>query len=424
MRSDSKEKLFYFAIFFGCLIAFPISTPYLDLLLISVYLFLQISKTIWNASVFSFLKFNTLPPLALFSYFLLRDTFSLWNFFEFKTLRILLVHFVLLIFIVFQILQPNSRINYMFVLRISILYFAFYDIFYLFMRLTGQNWATLQTVYLTGSVYASIPFLFTSYLILENSSNRSLRSEYFLTILALISAVLYSSRTLLLFILLFLVIYYFKSQVEIKKKHKFVFGFLLMTIFLSLTSGVFVSHSNDLRVSNNSETTTISEDKIVQTDISIVSFLKDVSSSALFLVNNRKSDDDRKAHILCALESLENRTILNNLIGSGTNTYRHTLGSCTQFGGQGYSDDVIERKDKGSQSISFTVIMLDYGLFAFILLVLVFMSRLYDFYQRRVSFTYLLYFVLNFYLFFVTNLGAAFIVWLYFSSPKMYQRNL
>lgn len=420
MSTESKEKVFYFGIYFGCIIAFPISTPYLDLFFISIYLILMVKGASGHKKSFGFSKSIDIPSIALFLFFFLRDLFSLINFFEVKTLRILLVHLVLFILLIVHSLQLNPKINYKIILRISIIYFAFYNIYYFIILLTGQNWATLQTVYLTGSVYASIPFLFTSYMVLENSSNKTLRFEYFLTILALTSAILYSSRSLLLFILFFIGIYFFKSKVELRKRLKFVFGCLFLTISMSWAFGVFVSYSNDFRIGNDSDIAIVEEDKIIETNKSVIRFFEDLTSSAFFLVENKR-DDDRKAHILCALESLENRTLINNLIGSGTNTYRHTLASCSQFGGQGYSDNSIKRENKGSQSISFTIIMLDYGLFAYILFFSLFAKRLYDFYQSRVSLTYLLYFLLNFYLFFVTNLGVTFIVWLFFTSKKMYQ---
>ena len=421
MNAQLNEKVFYFALIFGCLIAFPLSTPYVDLMLICVYLIFLVSKVSGYEYFSTYSKSLNLLSVALFSYLIIRDIISIISFFDIKTIRVLLVHLVLLILITLKINLLNDKFDYRFVLKISVFYFALYDIFYVFTRLTEQDWAKLQTVYLTGSVYAAIPFLYISYVILENSTNASLKSEYYVTFLALISAVLYSSRTLLLFILVFLIIYCFKSKVELIDRLKFVFGLLLLAFSLSFFFGIFVSHSREPDIIKSSDAAIVSEYKHVGSNNSIIRFINDISSSALFLVNNRKPDDDRKAHIMCAFESLENRTLINNLFGSGTNTYRYTLATCSQFGGQGYSDTKIERNNRGSQSISFTIIMLDYGLLVFILLFLIFIKRLHEFYQGQITATYILYFLLNSYLFFIINLGFALIIWLFLTSRKLYQ---
>jgi hypothetical protein len=121
VSTESKEKVFYFGIYFGCIIAFPISTPYLDLFFISIYLILMVKGASGHKKSFGFSKSIDMPSIALFLFFFLRDLFSLINFFEVKTLRILLVHLVLFIFLIVHSLQLNPKINYKIILRISII---------------------------------------------------------------------------------------------------------------------------------------------------------------------------------------------------------------------------------------------------------------------------------------------------------------
>jgi len=409
----SRKKKYYIL---GCLISFPLSTPYLDLFLTSVFLFvIFLNKDLRGASLRRLFVSRILPNL-LFLFLLCRDIVSIFTFFDLKTVRIILVHLVLFLFALLSNFDLLTSRRYKLILNIGIFYFASYTIFYIITKIKGEDWATLQTVYLTGSVYAAIPFLFISYSILENSTRQTMTSEMVLVLLALISATVYSSRTLLLFIFLFLFTFLFKSKIEVVKRLQFFSILLFLSIFLSAISGTFVSHTKPIQSSQDSygvESSSTSEDS------NLKNFIKDLSASALFLFNNRQSDQDRKSHLLCGIEALKNRGLITNIFGSGTNTYRHTLASCTQFGGPGYSDEKIIRKDKGSQSISFTITLIDYGILPFVLIFIMFFHHFSQFFNQKNSLVYMFYFVLNFYLFFITNLGPALIVWLFFVAPYL-----
>lgn len=419
MKFIAAEKYLYSGLIFGCLISFPFSTPYIDLLFIGFYVLLQLRRNIQNLGISKSILFQNFLVILLFAYFAFRDLFSMSQVPDLKTLRILLVHLLLLSFVLIVGELEGAKIGYRVILNIGICYFFLYNAYFFLIWVIGQNWAELQTVYLTGSLYVAIPFIFISFLILENSSSKTFHSECLLTSLAILSAIVYSSRTLLLFVLFFATQYLYKSRVELEKRLRFVFGFWFISIIFSLVFGVFVSHSNDVQVTPSTSQSAVSQSSLRSSDISVSHYFKDITSSIFFLIKNRNSDSDRKEHISCAFEALENRNAQSKLFGSGTNTYRYTLGSCTQFGGGGYSDEKIVRQGRGSQSISFTVIMLDYGLFPYLLLFSIFVYRLYQFSRKQTSFTYIIYFLLNFYLFFVTNLGAAFIVWLFFASRRI-----
>ena len=249
MLSESKEKILYIGLFFGCLISFPLNTPYLDLFLTSLFLFvILLNKDIRGASLRRLFVSRILPNL-LFLFLLCRDIVSIFAFFDLKTVRIALVHLVLFLFALLSNFDLLTSRRYKLILNIGIFYFASYSIFYTITKIKGEDWATLQTVYLTGSVYAAIPFLFISYSILENSTRQTITSEMVLVLLALISATVYSSRTLLLFIFLFIFTFLFKSKIEVVKRLQFFSILLFLSIFLSAISGTFVSHTKPIQLS-------------------------------------------------------------------------------------------------------------------------------------------------------------------------------
>ena len=276
----------YIGLIFGCLISFPFSTPYIDLLLIGFYVLLQFRRKIQNLGISKSILFQNFPGILLFAYFAIRDLFSISQVPDPKTLRILLVHLLLLCFVLVVGELEGAKIDYKVILNIGICYFFLYNAYFFLIWVIGKNWAELQTVYLTGSLYVVIPFIFISFLILENSSSKTFHSECLLTSLAILSAIVYSSRTLLLLVLFFTTQYLYKSRVELKRRLRFVFGFWFTSVIFSLIFGVFVSHSSDVQVAPSSSQPKVTQNSLRSSDISVGRYFKDITSSIFFLIEN------------------------------------------------------------------------------------------------------------------------------------------
>ncbi len=386
------------ALLFSCLYIWPLRIVWIDKFVITLIVtstllkrkkrFLQQQKS--NQS------FQINLPSIIITYFVVRDLFSLYSNANYKTFRWVIVHIITLIFFLFY---RKINLRYETIYAILILYSIVSLVNYVVMTLTGYNWEALQGVIISGSIISSIPFVVAILIVCSTFSNFRNMREISLLYLVMINGIVYQSRTTILLVFISLGLILFKSKVRFKSRIRLFLPISFITVCLSFFGNTFHSDLQAAKINAVSEGGEISN------------YLSDIRDTALLLIKNRDSDSDRVQHLKCGLKFASKRDFPMSLFGSGANSFRYEIEKCSEFGGEDEIAQEIEYVGNGSRSVSFTILIIDYGVVGIGLIFVGIIINLRNQFLRKHKYDAIASILFS-YLLLVANVNDILLVWL------------
>ena len=337
-------------------------------------------------------------PSILITYFVVRDLFSLYNNANDKTFRWFIVHIITLILFLFY---RKINLRYETIYAILIFYSIISLVNYVVMTWTGYNWEELQGVIISGSIILSIPFIVAILIVPSTFSNFRNMREISLLYLVMINGIVYQSRTTIFLVFLSLGLILFKSKVSFKSRMRLFLPISFITVCLSFVGNTFHSDLQAAKINSVSE----------EGRSEISNYLTDIRDTALLLIRNRDSDSDRVQHLKCGLKFASKRDFPMSLFGSGANSFKYEIEKCSEFGGEDGIAQEIEYVGNGSRSVSFTILIIDYGVVGIGLIFVGIIINLRNQFLKKHKYD-VIAIILFSYLLLVANVNDILLVWL------------
>jgi hypothetical protein len=132
----------------------------------------------------------------------------------------------------------------------------------------------------------------------------------------------------------------------------------------------------------------------------------------LLIVKNRESNSDQIQHIKYGLKFASERDFLELLFGSVANSFRYEIEKCSEFGGKDKIVQKIRYVGNGSRFISFTILIIDYGLVGIGLLLLGIVMNLRKQLMKDLKYDAIASMIFL-YLLFLANVNGILLVWIF-----------